>query len=114
MTSGFSVNGFAWPAIDASVASTDTGAGTLSQVAPQYGRGDHMDWGDGGWIVMIVMMVLFWGGVLGIAAWAVHSYSRRGAQIQSESPLDIARRRYASGEITQDEFDAIKRGLSSR
>ncbi len=114
MPSGFSVNGFAWPAIDVRAASTELNAGTASNVAPQYGNNGHMDWGDGGWIVMIVMMSVFWLGLLGLGAWAIHAFSRRGERAGAESPLDIARRRYANGEITQDEFDAIKRGLSSQ
>jgi putative membrane protein len=111
MISGISVNGFAWPAIDVRPASTGMNAGVATSVAPQYGRDGHMDWGDGGWIVMVVMMSVFWLGVLAIAAWAVHTYSRRGERVRPDSPLDIARRRYASGEITQDEFEAIKRNL---
>jgi uncharacterized membrane protein len=31
----------------------------------------------------------------------------------SESPLDIAKRRYASGEITADEFEKIKRDIGT-
>jgi uncharacterized membrane protein len=31
---------------------------------------------------------------------------------QKEAPLEIAQRRYAAGEITQDEFERIKKDLS--
>ncbi len=112
MASGISVNGFDWPTIDVRPALAELNTGVAHSVAPQYGRGDHMDWGDGGWIVMAVMMSVFWMGLLGLGAWAIHAFSHRGPRAAGlESPLDIARRRFAGGEITQDEFEAIKRGL---
>jgi uncharacterized membrane protein len=36
-----------------------------------------------------------------------------GSRQLSESPLDIAKRRYASGEITADEFEKIKRDIGT-
>jgi len=39
-------------------------------------------------------------------------WNRRNSERERESPLDVARRRYASGEITQDEFDTIRRNLN--
>ena len=111
MASGISINGFTWPAMDVRPASSEINAGVASNVAPQYGDNGHMDWGDGGWIVMIVLMSAFWLGVLAIAAWAVHAYSRRGEPPRTDSALEIARHRYASGEITQEQFEAIRRGL---
>ena len=82
MASGISVNGFAWPAIDVRPESTETTTGVATSVGQRIGRGDHMGWGGGGWIVMVVLMVLFWGGVLGIAAWAIHSFSHRGQRVR--------------------------------
>lgn len=35
-----------------------------------------------------------------------------GGTAQSECPLDIAKRRYAKGEISKDEFEEIKRTIS--
>jgi len=111
MTSGISMNGFAWPVIGARPDSTETSTGVADRFAPRFGRGDHMDWGGGGWIVMVVMMSAFWIGLLGLGAWAIHSFSRRGTHAPSDSAIEIARRRFASGEITQEQFEAIKRGL---
>jgi uncharacterized membrane protein len=34
-----------------------------------------------------------------------------GAPPESEAPLEIAKRRYARGEITKEEFEEIKRNI---
>ena len=75
--------------------------------------GDGMGWwmGWGG-----LMMVLFWGGIIAIIVWTVQTLTRReDGQGQPDAPrraaLDIARERYARGEITREEFEQIKRGL---
>jgi len=77
--------------------------------------GGHM---VGGWIVM----VLFWLLALGGLALLVSHFVRRGQMpaskdetpaLKSETPLDIAKRRYASGEIDGEEFERIKHALMS-
>jgi len=67
-------------------------------------------WGAGG-VVMMVMMLAFWGLViaglvLGIR-WMVH----QGRGARSDSALDILRQRYARGEINREEFETRKRDL---
>ena len=75
-------------------------------------------WGNGGWIWMGLMMLA--GLVLVVAvvylllkgpqsSGAGAAYAAPG---QKEAPLEIAQRRYAAGEITQDEFERIKKDLS--
>jgi len=77
--------------------------------------GGHM---VGGWIVM----VLFWLLALGGLALLVSHFVRRGQMpaskdetpaLKSETPLEIAKRRYASGEIDGEEFERIKQALMS-
>jgi uncharacterized membrane protein len=86
------------------------GATPLAQAAVRYADSNgHMDWGDGGWIAMVVMMSVFWVGVLAIAGWAVAVYSRKGGG--GSSALEIAKLRYARGEITAEEFERIKRDI---
>lgn len=68
-------------------------------------------WGMGlGWLTMLA----FWGALIVGAVWLVRALGRdtdeppRGA---GESALDILKRRYAAGEITQDEYEQMRRTL---
>ncbi len=75
---------------------------------------DHMyNWGYGGWIMMIIGLV-----VLGLIIWGVVSFARTGTvgvgggmMAPRREPMDIARERYARGEITKEQFEDIKKGL---
>lgn len=70
---------------------------------------DHM---DGSWAIAgMVMMVAFWVGLVALVIWAVESFRPRGGQ--RESALDIARRRYAAGEISREEFEQMQRDLGT-
>jgi len=68
------------------------------------------DMGSGWWIVMVVMMVLFWGGVIAVAVWGIRQFT--GDRRRDGSPLDIAKERLARGEITKEEFDRIRGDLA--
>ncbi len=92
-----------------SYAAVPVGTGPVGGLLQGYGDG-HMDWGNGGFVVMWITMAVFWVGVLAVAAWAVAVYARRGGET-GRSALDIARARYARGEITAEEFERIKDGL---
>ena len=76
----------------------------------------HMGNGAGWWMVFgSVMMVIFWIVVI----WAVTAMVRRppetGQRERAPEPtaLEILERRYARGELTDDEFESMKRRLSS-
>lgn len=78
---------------------------------------DHMGWGRGWWIWGPIMMVLFWGAIIALVVWAIRAATDRGDRDASRSrerehPLDIARARYARGEITREEFEQLRRDLS--
>lgn len=92
---------------------------TVVGVADQMGWGDdHESWGWGGWWVMMGFMVLFWVAVAVLVVWAFRLWGgsgpvdAQGRRDLSPSPMDIARERYARGEINDEEFQRIKRGLS--
>lgn len=70
-----------------------------------------MMWGyaDGwSWLWMGGMMILFWGGVIALAVVFFRAMSGpRGG----DQALDLLRRRLAAGEISQEEFEKIRKTL---
>jgi putative membrane protein len=83
-------------------------------------------WSNWGWwggmgIMMIIgmaFMVLFWGGIIWLIIWGVRRMAEPRAYGQATggrpSPLDIARERYARGEVTKEQFEQLKKDLSER
>jgi putative membrane protein len=70
-----------------------------------------MMWGyvDGwSWLWMAAMMVLFWGGIIVLAVFAFRSF---GGSKSTDQAMGVLRRRFASGEITQDEFEKTRKAL---
>ncbi|MFQ5870023.1 MAG: SHOCT domain-containing protein [Candidatus Zixiibacteriota bacterium] len=67
-----------------------------------------MMWFGGGW------MIIFWIALI-VGAFFLVKYlvdqSRRGSGSKESTPLDVLKRRYASGEITKDEFEQKKKDL---
>ena len=68
------------------------------------GMGWWMVWGGFLWIVLI-------GAGLFFAAWLAQNNGRERTGSPNETPLEIARRRYASGEISREQFEQIRRDL---
>lgn len=56
------------------------------------------------WLVLLVVMVL-------LAVWLYRNLSQ-GSVSSRETPLDTLKRRYARGEINQDEYDRIRRDIA--
>lgn len=80
--------------------------------------GMHWMWGMWG-IGMAIGMLLFWGLVIAGLVFAVRWLAAQGRPQspgprlpEVESPLDIAKRRYARGEISREEFETLKRDLT--
>jgi len=68
-------------------------------------NGDGMGW----WMVWgMLMMLLFWGGLTALVIWTIRSLTGRTGD---DDALDIARRRYASGELTQEQFERLRNDL---
>jgi putative membrane protein len=79
--------------------------------------GMHMMWGSWG-IGMMIMMFLFWAaiivGIVLLIRWLITAGSPRqqaAAEHGSESALDILKKRYARGEISQQEFHEMRQDL---
>ncbi len=63
-------------------------------------------WGFGG-----IIMILFWVGLVALIVWVVMKLSKGGETSSKRDPLDIAKERYAKGEISKEEFEQIKKDL---
>ena len=83
--------------------------GTTEPAPLQLMDGDNDFWDSGWWIVMVVMMVLFWGAVIAVVVWGIRQFT--GDRRRDRSALDIAKERLARGEITKEEFDRIRGDL---
>ncbi len=72
-----------------------------------------MMWDSGagmGWWMVIgsVWFVLFWA----IVVWAVVKFAGRGDGREQPSAIEIARQRYARGELSREEFDQLRKDLT--
>ncbi|HZV49291.1 MAG TPA: SHOCT domain-containing protein [Candidatus Dormibacteraeota bacterium] len=72
--------------------------------------------GQFGWGMMLVnalITLIFWGGLVAVAVWVIRSLmgSRTGERPRADQPLEILRRRFAAGEISQDEYERARRTL---
>jgi putative membrane protein len=68
-------------------------------------------YGSGGgwnWLWMTLMMLIFWGGVIAVAVWAIRS--GLGSRRENDA-LHVLRRRLAAGEISPEDFEKTKRIL---
>ena len=69
-------------------------------------------WGTAmGWW-MVAWMVVLWGGLIALIVWGIKKLTERGGSTPKHDPLDIAKERYAKGEISMEEFNQIKKDLS--
>jgi putative membrane protein len=61
------------------------------------------------------LMMIIWVVILGLIVWGVVAlirYTNSRAKVgEKQSPLDIAKERYAKGEISKQEFERIKKDL---
>jgi putative membrane protein len=81
--------------------------------------GMHGDVGAGWMILMMSVMVLFWGAVIFGIVWLIRGATRgdwpRGPTVASnESPVEILERRLAEGAITLDDYRARRDVLIDR
>lgn len=95
------------------------GLRTAPAVAQPYADGPmgwNYGWSWGHMIFGMLMMILFWGGVIVAIALLVRwlgsgSSAANSAATSQNRALEILRERFARGEIDRDEFDERKRRL---
>jgi len=69
--------------------------------------------GFGWWVVFGgIMMVVFWGGIIALIVWGISKLTRQRNLLPKQDPMDIARERYARGEISREEFEQMRKDLS--
>lgn len=69
-----------------------------------------MDGRMSGWMVL---GMIFWAVVLvGVVVLTVRAFRRPGAGGGGETALEILKKRYARGEISREEFEAMKKDIS--
>jgi putative membrane protein len=81
-----------------------------AQQRPYDYWGMHYMWGTWG-IGMMLIMLLFWGLIIVALVLAVRWLITEGKESRSDSALETIRQRYARGEISNEQFDTMKRDL---
>ncbi len=76
------------------------------------GSDDGMGW----WMVFgSIWMVAFWAVIIALVVWGVRKLMQREGSglgtTEKRAPLDIAKERYARGDISKEEFEHIKKDL---
>ncbi len=78
-----------------------------------------MGLGMGSGLAGLLLMVLFWGGLIALAVWLVRPLFPRVEKLAGQSSFreldaqEILDRRYARGELDREEYDMMKETLSS-
>jgi putative membrane protein len=73
----------------------------------------HGDFGSGWWIAMVLAMVVFWALIFVGIVWVVRELLQgRAAHGAPETPAALLDRRFASGEISADEYRQRKAVLA--
>jgi putative membrane protein len=63
-----------------------------------------------GWLGMLTM-ALFWIGIIALVVWGLSNLSPRSqAQVEPDA-LEIVRRRFASGDMSREEFEQARAAL---
>ena len=74
------------------------------------GRGSGWMWGAGMWLGGLAML-LFWGALIVGAVLVFRLLAGLPTGDGRASPLDIIKRRYASGEITREQYEQMRKDL---
>ena len=84
-------------------------------MGPMSCMGGAMSWMGSAWGVgMMLIMLVFWGGVIAGVVLGIRWLVRQSAESRSGSALEILRQRYARGEINREEFEARRHDLQER
>jgi putative membrane protein len=62
-------------------------------------------------VIGAISMLIFWGAIIGLIVWGVRQFTHERNTIPVETPLEIAKRRLARGEINRDQFEELEKSL---
>ena len=72
----------------------------------------YMHEGMGWWMVFgSAWMLMFWGGLIALIVWGITKLGRQSTSMPKQDALDIAKGRYARGELSRKEFEQLKKDL---
>ena len=72
--------------------------------------------GEGaGWLSWFggIWMFIIGGGLIAFIVWGISRFTRQESIKTNNKAIDLARERYAKGEINKEQFDEIKKNLFS-
>ncbi len=69
-----------------------------------------MGYGFFGWLMMFLFWILIIAAVVLGVRWFIDQGKLKGSSVE-ETPLDILKKRYASGEIDKEKFETMRREL---
>ena len=69
------------------------------------------DVGGWWWLFGGVGMFIFWGGLIALVVWGITRLTNRDNLTIKHSSLEVAKERYARGEINKEQFEQIKKDL---
>ncbi|MFQ5996979.1 MAG: SHOCT domain-containing protein [Dehalococcoidales bacterium] len=73
----------------------------------------HYADGMGWWMILGgAWMFIFWGGLVALIIWGIIKLSGRNSSASKRDPLEVAKERYAKGDISREEFEQLKKDLS--
>ena len=68
---------------------------------------------EGWWMIVgIIFMLIIWGGLIALAILSFRWFAKHNTSVEKQTPLEIAKERYAKGEITKEQFEQIKKDLT--
>ena len=76
----------------------------------EWHEGMHWGFSFGG-----VFMILFWAAIIALVVWGIKKLTERDTvhiNTTTTKPMDIAKERYAKGEITKGDFEQLKNDLN--
>ena len=75
-----------------------------------WGFHEGMGWW---WVFGGMWMLVFWAIIIGLVVWGVKQFTGGGGSSRpsGDTPLEIAQKRLARGEITREEFEELRQAL---